>query len=62
MYSVAGVLDLVEPLPPELITLGPDDFAEFVSSVGALRPLIQKWQDRDFTFNRIPDLNKEASS
>ena len=56
MYPVAGVLDLVERIPSELITLGPDDFAEFISSSATLRTLIQRWQGHDETFNRIPGL------
>jgi hypothetical protein len=56
MYSVAGVLDLVDSLPRELITLAPNDFTEFACSVAALRTLVLRWQDHDFTFNRIPGL------
>ena len=34
-YSIAAVLDLLDHVPSQLITLGPDDFAEFVSSVAS---------------------------
>ena len=55
-YSVAAILDMVEQLPQELITLDADDLANFVSSIATLRTLIQKWQTRDFSFERIPGL------
>lgn len=55
-YSIAAVLDLLQHVPSELITLGPEDFPEFVSSVAALRHLTERWQVRNEPFHRIPGL------
>jgi hypothetical protein len=55
-YSISAVLDLLQHVPSELITLGPEDFAEFVSSVAVLRTLMQRWQIRDGQFTRIPGM------
>ena len=54
--SLAAILDLIQQLPSELITLGPEDFTEFVSGAASLRTLLQQWQSGDFSYHRIPGL------
>jgi hypothetical protein len=56
MYSVSAVLDWLQYVPAELITLGPEDHAEFVSSLAALRTLMQRWQSHAEPFRRIPGM------
>ncbi len=56
MYSTSAVLDLLQHVPSELITLGPETNAEFVSSVASLRTLLQQWQIRDKRFDRLPGM------
>jgi hypothetical protein len=57
LCSVAAVLDLLEQLSPELIILQREDYAEFTSSVAALKVLIPQWQNNyDFGYHRIPGL------
>ena len=47
----------MQQVPSELIVLNPDEYAEFVSSIAAIRTLIQTWQARgSFGFRRIPGL------
>jgi hypothetical protein len=58
VYSIGAVLDLLQHVPSELITLGPEDHAEFVSSVAALRTLMQRWQIRAEPFHRIPGMRQ----
>ena len=55
-YSIAAVLDLLQHVPSELITIGPEDHAELISSAAALRTLMQRWQIRDGQFIRIPGM------
>ena len=52
-YSISAVLDFLQYVPSELITVGPEDHAELVSGVAALRTLMQRWQIRDGEFKRI---------
>jgi hypothetical protein len=54
--SIAAILELVQQLPSELITLGAEDFTEFVSGGATLRTLLQQWQNADFSYHRIPGL------
>ena len=42
--SVAAVLDLVQQLPPEFITLTSDAYSELVASIAGLRTQIENWQ------------------
>jgi hypothetical protein len=43
-HSVAALLELIQQLPSELITLEPEAYAEFVSATATLRTLIAEWQ------------------
>lgn len=59
IYQVAALLDLVQEIPSELIVLSPDRYAELVSSIAAIRTVMQSWQSHgDFAFNRVPGLRR----
>jgi hypothetical protein len=46
---VAGLLDLIEKVPPHLITLGPEDAAELFASLAAIRVGVQRAQTISFS-------------
>jgi len=55
---VAAILRMVEQLPPESLTVGPMQFAEFQASVAALQTLIQQWIPRDFIVDHVRGLRR----
>jgi len=58
--QVAAVLELIQQVPPELIVLKADQYAEYVSSIATLKDLIEQWRARDFGFHYIPGLRKHS--
>lgn len=52
--QLAAVLELIDQLPQELITLGPDQYVTFVKSVAAIRAIIALWQGGKTTFPLYP--------
>lgn len=42
--SLAAVVELADQIPPELITLDPDSYAVYVTSLTAIRTAIRAWQ------------------
>ena len=59
IYQLAALLDFVQEIPAELIVLSPDKHAELVSSIAAIRAVMQSWHSRgDFSFHRVPGLRK----
>jgi hypothetical protein len=55
--AIAAILELVQQLPPELIVLGTDQYAEFAVSVAGLRNLLSTWQTQpNYPLNRIVGL------
>jgi hypothetical protein len=58
--QVAAVLKLIEQIPPELLTLSADQYAEYISSSAALTDLIEQWRARDFQFQNIRGLRKHS--
>lgn len=56
--AIAGLLELVDKLPHSLITVSGDQYAEFVTSVAALRTLSEQWVHRDYAFVSVPGLRR----
>ena len=57
--SVAAILDLTQQLPGEFITLDSEHYAEYVSSVAALRNHLQLWAGRgESPLHRLPGLRE----
>lgn len=55
--AIAGILDLIEKIPDELLTLSQPQYGEFVVSVNALKTVIDTWHAHgDFGFHRVPGL------
>ncbi len=60
--QVAGIADLIERIPGELIVLNPQAYAHFVVCVGALRESTELWRTRGAThelrhLQGLPDLH-----
>jgi hypothetical protein len=59
MFQVAGILNLVEQIPPELIILTPGQFSEYETSVASMKTMLDHWRfqgDRGYTV--IPGLRQ----
>jgi hypothetical protein len=55
--AIAGILDLVQQIPHELLTVNQQQYGELVVSVRALRTVIDHWHSRgDYGFRRVPGL------
>ena len=54
LLQLAAVLELIDRLPQELITLGPDQYVAFVKSVAAIRAVIPRWQGGSPKFPLYP--------
>ena len=57
-HSIAGLLELVDKIPPELITVGAEQFAEFVTSIAALRTSQNEWLQRDYSVEFVRGLRR----
>lgn len=53
LAKLAGILELVDHVPPELIVLPPADYASLVCATGAIRAAVGLWQARGGTNQKL---------
>ena len=56
--SLAGIIDLVEQIPNELILLSGDDYIDFVLSINAIKTAFKKWESKPGYYLKIPGYKK----
>jgi len=44
--SLAGIIDLVEQIPNDLILLSGDDYTDFILSINAIKTAIKQWESK----------------
>jgi hypothetical protein len=56
--SLAGILEVLKQLPQEMVTVDPEQFAEFICSMAAIESLMDDWRTRDFNFAYVQGFRK----
>jgi hypothetical protein len=56
--AIAGLLEVIDQIPSELITIHGETYAECVVSIAALRSVQSQWIQRDVSLNQVPGLRK----
>ena len=54
--ELTGVLDLIDRIPDELLTLVGKDYSLYIASVGAIRDRLEMWRHTEYVANRPHDL------
>lgn len=59
LFKVAGIVNLVEQIPPELMILNSSQFSEYATSVASMKTMLGQWQFQgDYSYTVIPGLRK----
>ena len=59
LFKVAGIVNLVEQIPPELMILNSSQFSEYATSVASMKTMLEQWKFQgDYSYTVIPGLRK----